>query len=98
MVVVDTKGDQMEAIMDTRLVPSDLSQVMVTKVVDSLHHEMTTMADMQSDRDLMTDLVHKGAAHNFLIVIIVVVMEVVLLVDHHVVEIMMHNFQRYLKF
>lgn len=74
----------------------DHNEVIVDiKVADNLHYEMMIMADMQSVQDSIMDLVHKVADHSFLIEMVAIMVR---WVDHHVVEIMMHNFQRYLKF
>jgi hypothetical protein len=98
VIVVDTKVVLNQEMADTKVVLIVHNQVVDIKVVDNLRHEMMTMVDMQSAQDSIMDLAHKVDDHNSLIEILVEVKVVGLLVVDHLAEIMMHSFQRYLKF
>lgn len=99
VVVVTVVGIRVvhnEEIVDTKVVLIALNLVVDTK--DNLHHEMMIMVDMQSVQDSIMDLAHKVDDHNSLIEILVEVKVTVTDIAHHVVEVMTHSFQRYLKF
>ena len=98
VIVVDTKVVLNQEMADTKVVLIAHNQVVDIKVVDNLRHEMMTMVDMQSAQDSIMDLVHKADDHSSLIEILVEGKVVGLLVADHLAEIMMHSFQRYLKF
>ena len=98
VIVVDTKVVLNQEMADTKVVLIAHNQVVDIKVVDNLRHEMMTMVDMQSAQDSIMDLAHKVDDHSSLIEILVEGKVVDLLVADRLAEIMMHNFQRYLKF
>ena len=98
VIVVGTKVVLNQEMADTKVVLIAHNQVVDIKVVDNLRHEMMTMVDMQSAQDSIMDLAHKLDDHNSLIEILVEGKVVGLLVADHLAAIMMHSFQKYLKF